>query len=107
VASRFALTPRAVADLAAIWEYIAKDNPGAADRVEAAIFTACARLAGRPMLGSRLADITDLPVRFWSVTSFPNFIVVYRPETDPLQVIAILHGRRERGPLLIGTESGF
>jgi plasmid stabilization system protein ParE len=29
------------------------------------------------------------------VPEFPNYIVVYRPETVPLQVVAVLHGRRE------------
>jgi hypothetical protein len=28
------------------------------------------------------------------VTRYPNFIVVYRPETDPLQVVTVLHGKR-------------
>lgn len=35
-----------------------------------------------------------LPVRFWTITKFPNYVIIYRPETKPLQVIAILHGRR-------------
>jgi antitoxin ParD1/3/4 len=104
MAARFALTPRALDDLDAIWTYIAADNPNAADRVETAIFLACGSLAKHPLLGSKRADITDLPVRFWAVTRFPNFIVVYRPKTTPLQVVAILHGRRELGLLLAKTE---
>jgi plasmid stabilization system protein ParE len=34
------------------------------------------------------------------VTRFPNFIVVYRPETKPLQVVAVLHGKRNLRSLL-------
>jgi hypothetical protein len=29
------------------------------------------------------------------VTRFPNFIVVYRPDTKPLQVVTVLHGKRD------------
>ena len=36
-----------------------------------------------------------LPVRFWTITKFPNCLIVYRPETNPLQVVAILHGKRD------------
>jgi plasmid stabilization system protein ParE len=46
------------------------------------------------LLGSKRNEITSLPVRFWTVTRFPNFIVVYRPETKPLQIVAVLHGKQ-------------
>ncbi len=105
MASRFVLTPRAVADLDAIWSYIAEDNPEAADRVEAAILAACSGLARHPLMGTRRREITELPVRFWAVTRFPNFVVVYRPEFRPLQVIAVLHGKRNLPLLLAGPES--
>jgi hypothetical protein len=36
-----------------------------------------------------------LPVRFWTVTRFPNYVITYRDEMVPLQVIAILHGKRD------------
>lgn len=90
----FQLTPRALNDLDNIWNYIAVDNVGAADRVESAILSACGRLARSPMLGSKRIEITSLPVRFWTVTRFPDYVVVYRPATRPLQVVAVLHGKR-------------
>ena len=46
-------------------------------------------------MGIKRRDITALPVRFWTLARFPNYVIVYRPETVPLQVIAILHGKRE------------
>jgi plasmid stabilization system protein ParE len=46
--------------------------------------------------------VTPLPVRFWTVTRFPNYVIVYRPETVPLQVIAILHGKRDLKEVLEG-----
>ncbi len=45
-------------------------------------------------MGIKRHDITTLPVRFWTITKFPSYVIVYRPETVPLQVVAILHGKR-------------
>ncbi len=90
----FQLTPRALNDLDEIWNYIAEDNIGAANRVESAILSACNSLARNPMLGSKRIEMTALPVRFWTINRFPNYIVVYRPGTRPLHVIAVLHGKR-------------
>jgi len=47
------------------------------------------------MMGTMRRDITSLPVRFWTVTKFPNYVIVYRPDAAPLQVIAVLHGKRD------------
>jgi plasmid stabilization system protein ParE len=46
-------------------------------------------------MGIKRQDITALPVRFWTITKFPSYVIVYRPETVPLQVVAILHGKRD------------
>jgi plasmid stabilization system protein ParE len=91
----FEFTPQATEDLDAIWWFIAKDNLDAANRVETAIVASCRRLARYPLMGSRRQDITPLPVRFRTVPKFPNYVIVYRPETVPLQVVAVLHGRRD------------
>jgi plasmid stabilization system protein ParE len=91
----FQLSPQAVEDLDRIWWFIAEDNRDAADRVEFEIVAACRRLAKYPLIGVRRQDITPLQVRFWTVTKFPNYVIVYRPETNPLQVIAVLHGNRD------------
>ena len=42
-------------------------------------------------------DLTAAKVRFFSVYSY---LIVYRPETKPLQIVAILHGRREVAKIL-------
>jgi plasmid stabilization system protein ParE len=44
----FQLTPRALNDLSEIWETIAEDSIGAANRVESAILSACYSLARHP-----------------------------------------------------------
>ncbi len=98
----YLLTPRALNDLDDIWNYIAEDSVDAASRVESAILSACGSLARRPLLGSKRSEVTSLPVRFWTVARFPNFIVVYRPGTKPLQVVAVLHGKRNMKAILEG-----
>jgi plasmid stabilization system protein ParE len=91
----FQLTPQASEDLDAIWWIIAEESRDAAERVETEILVTCHRLARHPRMGTKRQDITMLPVRFWTITMFPNYVIVYRPETVPLQVVAILHGKRD------------
>jgi plasmid stabilization system protein ParE len=96
----FRLTPSAIEDLDSIWCFIAQDNLDAAGRVEAAIIAACGRLARYPQLGNTRPDLTPLPVKFWTVPKFPNYVIVYRKQNKMLQVIAILHGKRDTGKIL-------
>jgi antitoxin ParD1/3/4 len=99
MSARFQFTPQATEDLDSIWWFIAGDNLEAANRVETEIVAACRRLAEHPRMGTKRQDITPLPVRFWIVPRFPNYAIVYRPDTVPLQVVAILH-KQDLGELL-------
>ena len=92
--SAYVLTPLAKADIFDIWCYIADDSEDAADRVEQAIYGACALVAQAPMRGHSRPDLTSRSLRFWTLTRYPNYIVVYRPDTAPVQVVAVLHGKR-------------
>jgi plasmid stabilization system protein ParE len=98
--SAYALTPLAKADIFDIWRYIADDSQDAADRVEQAIYDACAPVAQGPMRGHSRPDLTSRPLRFWTLTRYPNYTVVYRPETAPLQIVAVLHGIRNVQPIV-------
>jgi plasmid stabilization system protein ParE len=60
--------------------------------VEFTIRSKFAYLADLPNAGHWRRDLTEVPVRFFSVYSY---LIVYRPETKPLQVVAIVHGRRD------------
>ena len=90
----YRFTLDATEDLDDIWWFIAKDNPEAADRVEQEILTACEGLARWPLQGHVRPDLTKRPVRFWTVPRYSNYIIVYRPETQPLQIVRVLHGKR-------------
>lgn len=93
--SAYLLTPLAKADIFDIWSYIAEDNENAEDRVEQAIFDACDFVAESPMRGHFRPDLTVRPLRFWALTRFPNYSVVYRPDASPLEIIAVLQGKRD------------
>jgi len=99
--SRYQFTLQAVGDLLDIWTFISADSPESADRVEAAIFRACDLLADSPLAGSVRTDLTALPLRFWVVQPYSNYLIVYDPSKKPLQIIRILHGARDLGPILI------
>jgi plasmid stabilization system protein ParE len=93
--SGYVLTPLAKADIFDIWSYIAEDSENAADRVEKAIYDAFTLLAEGPMRGHTRPDLTTRALRFWALHRYPNYIVVYRPDTAPLQIVAVLHGKRD------------
>ncbi|MGA8027817.1 MAG: type II toxin-antitoxin system RelE/ParE family toxin [Bryobacteraceae bacterium] len=92
--SAYILTPLAKADIFDIWVYIAENSEPAADLVEQAIYDACAFLAEGPLRGHTRPDLTLRTLRFWTLSRYPNYTVVYRPDTAPLQIIAVLHGKR-------------
>lgn len=90
----YALTPLARADIFEIWTYIANDSEDAADRVERAIYDACAFVAEAPLRGHSRPEFTNRSLRFWTLTRYPNYSLVYRPDTTPVQIVAIMHGKR-------------
>jgi antitoxin ParD1/3/4 len=95
---RYVLAPQAARDLVEIWRYITQEsNRETADRVESVIRSKFAYLAEFPGGGHWRRDLTEAPVRFLSVYSY---LIVYRPETKPLQIVAILHGRRDVAKVL-------
>jgi antitoxin ParD1/3/4/toxin ParE1/3/4 len=90
---RYVLAPEAALDLVQIWRYIKRQTSVAvADRVESVIRARIVFLAGTPGAGHWNKNLTDEAVKFFSVYSY---LIVYRPETRPLQVLSILHGHRD------------
>lgn len=91
--SRYILAPQAAQDLVDIWRYL-KDQSGAAlaDRVESVIRGRIVFLSGHPNIGHWRKDLTGDVVKFFGIYSY---LIVYRPDTKPLQVVSILHGRRD------------
>jgi toxin ParE1/3/4 len=63
-----------------------------ADRLESVIRDKIVFLAKTPRAGHWRKNLTDDAVKFFPVYSY---LIVYRPETKPLQVVSILHGHRD------------
>ncbi len=95
--SRFVFTEEAETELLEILDYLADENESTAVRVRDAIYDAVGKLAERPGIGHTREDLTDRPVKFWSVYSY---LVVYDPESRPLTIVAVLHGARDVERLL-------
>lgn len=95
---RYLLAPEAARDLAGIWQYVrAESSKDTADRVQSVIRSKFEYLAEFPKGGHYRRDLTSAEVRFFSVYSY---LIVYRPETKPLQIVAILHSGRDVAKLL-------
>jgi plasmid stabilization system protein ParE len=93
-------SPAARLDLLEIWEYIAQGDLEAADRVVEEIKEAVAMLANNPWLGHQRRDLATKPVRFWSVYSY---LIIYNPDSHPLEVVRILSGYRDVAAMLGDT----
>ena len=90
---RYLLAPQAARDLVSIWRYIrGQSNEETADRVESVIRSKFIYLADFPNGGHWRRDLTSAEVRFFSVYSY---LIVYRPNTKPLQIVTILHASRD------------
>ncbi len=91
MSSGYALHPEAFADLDDIRDYIAQENPDAADRLMVEIFDAIRGLVRFPHQGHRRPDLSSRPLRFILVR---EYLISYAPEEKPLWVVGVMHGRR-------------
>jgi len=87
----YALHPEAYNDIDEIREYIADENPDAADRVVTEIFDSIRSLVSFPEQGFRRPHLTSRPLRFRVVR---EYVIAYAPAKTPLWVVAVFHGRR-------------
>jgi toxin ParE1/3/4 len=92
--SQFLLAPAAKSDLIEIWNYYATEvgDPDLADRMRDEVFDGIRTAARTPDSGHFRRDLADEPLRFWRVRSY---LIIYRSEARPIQVVRILHGARD------------
>ena len=96
--SDYSLDPEALADIDAIWEYIASDSvdaPTGRSRPSSKALQLWPHPRGR-VIPDRI--LTSAPLLFWRVYSY---LIVYAPAEQPLFVIAVIHG--QRSPRVIAT----
>ena len=96
--STYALTPAARLDLAEIEHYICvHDSPRAAGNVMDALHAGMAKIACAPWIGHAHREAQSQALRFWRVH---RWLIAYLPDTEPVQVIRVLHGSRDIAQLL-------
>jgi toxin ParE1/3/4 len=83
--------PRASADLADIWAYIAEGSVRQADRFAATIDDHFQALARRPQMGRSRPELAR------NVRSFPvgKYVIFYVALVDGVEVVRVLHGARD------------
>jgi plasmid stabilization system protein ParE len=95
------------ADLDRIWNWLAldQDAPEAANRVRAAIEASFTLVALHPGIGSfrwkQHPSLTE--VRMFVVPQFRNYLIFYREKPDAVEIVAVLHGKRDLPRRLIET----
>ena len=92
------ISPEALQDMEDIRNYIAMDNPEAADRVVLAFEANAALLATEPELGLHQPRLRGL--RLWVVTEFPNYLIFYRQREGRVEIVRVLHGARDLPSIL-------
>ena len=91
-------SPEALADLDAIYEYIARDKPRIALAWTEKLIDAAEKAVAYPLAGRVVPEIGDAKIR---EVLFRNYRIVYRVEAKRLLVITIVERHRR---LRIGNE---
>ena len=83
-------SPRAIGHLAALRDYIARENPGAVAGTATTLLAAVDRLSELPNLGrpGRVSGTREL------VVPGTRYVIPYRVRGERLEIIAVFHGRQ-------------
>jgi toxin ParE1/3/4 len=100
--ARVRLRPEVPDDLHSIYQYLGDKSPEVANRFLSVIkptFDDLSRMPGKGSLkqyrARKLAGI-----RSWLVPTFRNYLILYRPIEEGIEVIAVVHGSRNLVRLL-------
>jgi plasmid stabilization system protein ParE len=96
---KFRLSGPASADTDAIWDdvFFRSRSLEVADKVLHRLYEAFDVLSAAPQAGHVRDDLIDKPVKFWSVYSY---LIVYKPDTQPIEIVAVIHGASDAQALL-------
>ena len=89
--STVVVRPRALADLAEIWAYIADDSPDQADAFVDLMDSKFQALSRRPGVGRRRPELAP-DIRSLAVG---RYVVFYLPLSRGIEVVRVLHGSRD------------
>jgi toxin ParE1/3/4 len=88
---------QARADLIAIADYIAEDNPEAAQAFFDAAEAAFDFIASMPSVGRayRVQSPRAEGMRVWRVEGFERYLILYRVVESRIEIVRVLHGSRD------------
>src|ERR1700710_1555194 len=92
--ARYVLTEPAAEDIRQIVAYLRPRSRDAAKKVPATLRAAMRKLADFPHIGHSRDDVPNRGLRFWSIYSY---LIAYRADAKPLEIIRVLHGARDVG----------
>jgi plasmid stabilization system protein ParE len=97
----FRLSRQAIEDIDAIWDDVFERSLSisVADKVISKIYEAFELLGSHPKAGHSRDDLTDKPLKFWSVY---RYLIVYVADATPTAIVAVIHGARDIPVLLEG-----
>jgi toxin ParE1/3/4 len=106
--SRVDKRPLAIRDLADIAVYLAEES-GSDDlafRFLDAAEASFAKLAAMPAMGvaREYRDPELEGVRMWRITGFDDYLIFYRPAESGVEIIRVLHGKRDIESLFGGRD---
>ncbi|MCL2640198.1 MAG: type II toxin-antitoxin system RelE/ParE family toxin [Phycisphaerales bacterium] len=86
----FRVSPETASDLEEIWNFIAQDNPIAANRVIEQILDVFRRLADTPRMGRQREELAA------GLRSHPfgNYIILYKIRGEYIEITRIIHSAR-------------
>jgi toxin ParE1/3/4 len=87
----YRLSPPARNDIDEIWDFIAQDNPEAAERFTAMLTGKFHAIAAEPHMG-RACSKLGAGLRRFPVGNYVNF---YRPTESHVEIARVLHGARD------------
>jgi plasmid stabilization system protein ParE len=96
--TKYVLSPEAVEDIEEIRSYLLDATTVPVARyVLRELREQIKFLAKNPGAGHLRHDLTEQPVKFWPVFSY---LIVYRSDKRPIEVVRVLHGNRDLGVIL-------
>ena len=84
-------SPLAVERASEIVDYIAQDNPEAADKWIHTVFSKVEQLRSHPEMGRMVPEINEQQFR---ELIYGNYRIVYRIETEKISILTIRHGKQ-------------
>ena len=94
---RILRSPEAERDIVEIGLYIAETSLTYSDLFLESVETTLIALARMPRVGftRNFRNPKYADIRIWRVKGFENYLIFYRPITDGIEILRIIHGARD------------